>query len=491
MSRGMNRRQFLYGTGKLAIALPFLESLAPREALAQAMNPPKRFIAVMAPNGYHEPVYYPSVAADTRFSDNIFTKQLSTIQGPLSESFGTAFDSLRPKMNILRGLDIAGAFGHTPISGLCSARRMTNGDNAPIDPVGNSRSLDVVLGLSQKFYGTQPKFKALRGIEPGGTPMSIDKDSSGKTIQIPYVMWPYDLFQQVFAGANITPNEAAALASKRSTIGDMLLNSYKNLLTNRRISSTDKNVVSNFVGQLQELNQKVVATPLSCSTPSIAKASNVYYDYLPESEQLALAQQFIDIMIAAMSCDLTRVSVLSLGNDNYRHGVSHEDFSDRASQLRFNGILQKYQIPIVKAFATKLDAIQESNGKSMLDNSLLFWGMEQSAGNAHCSVSMPAVTFGSMNGAIRTGHYVDYRQRQLKYYAGRSDIFPAFGSESYNQLMNTIFQGMGVPPSEYEQYGDGGGFGSFDTNTVMEYLRGEYDSLRAKRKSTLPFISLV
>jgi Protein of unknown function (DUF1552) len=491
VSRPMNRRQFLYSTGRLAIALPFLESLAPQMAFGQAMSPAKRFVAVMAPNGYHEPVYYPSVAADQKFSEHIFTKQLTSIQGPLSESFGTSFDALRPKMNILRGLDIAGAFGHTPISGLCSARRITNGDNAPIDPVGNSRSLDVVLSASKSFYQTQPRFKALRGIESGGTPMSIDRDSSGKTIQIPYTLWPYDMFQQVFAGSGITPNEAAALASKKATIGDLVLNSYKTLMNNKRISTSDKTVVSNFVGQLQELNQKVVATPLSCSTPSIAKASSDYYGLLPESEQLALAHQFIDIMITAMSCDLTRICILSLGNDNYRHGVSHENYLDRESQLRFNGILQKYQAPIVKAFATKMDAIQESNGKSMLDNSVLFWGMEQSAGNAHCAVSMPAVTFGSMGGAIRTGYYVDYRQRDLKYYAGRSDIFPGFGSETYNQLMNTFFRGFGLSPTDYEQYGDGGGFGSFDTNSVMEYLRGEYDSLRAKRKNTLPFISLV
>ena len=87
---------------------------------------------------------------------------------------------------------------------------------------------------------------------------------------------------------------------------------------------------------------------------------------------------------------------------------------------------------------------------------------------------------------------MDYRQRPLKYYAERADIYPGFGSETYNQLLNTFFQGLGVPPSEYEVYGDGGGFGSFDiSKAAYQYLRGEYDILVGKRNKTLPFISLV
>ena len=494
--RPLNRRQFLNGSGGFTLALPFLESLSTPLAIAQSMAPVKRFVSIIAPNGYHEPVYYPTVAADIKFAENIFYKQLANISGPMSECLGTTFDPLRAKMNILRGLDIAGAFGHTPVAALASARRVIGGDSSPIDPPGNCRSLDVVLGLSKTFYPTAPKFKALRAMEPGATLYSIDKDAAGNTIQIPYTLWPYDMFQQVFGGSTpSTPTGVQTLNSKKALIGDLVLNDYKSLLTNPRLSAADRNIASNFVDQLQELNKKIIGTPtpapVTCSTPNIAKQSVGYYSELSESEKETLTKQFVDIMMAAFSCDLTRVGIISLGNDNHRHDTSHEDYNNRTNNLHFVDIMKKYQNNIVKEFATRMNSVVESNGKTMLDNSLLFWGMEQSAGNAHCAVSMPAITFGGLSGAIKTGYYMDYRQRPSKYYASRSDIFPAFGSETYNQLMNTFFKGFGLAANEYEQYGDGGGFGTFDTNSEMQYLNGEYDSLKAKRKNTLPFISQV
>ena len=46
----LNRRTFLRGAG-LSLALPWLESLAPRGAQAQAMGVPKRFVPIFFPCG--------------------------------------------------------------------------------------------------------------------------------------------------------------------------------------------------------------------------------------------------------------------------------------------------------------------------------------------------------------------------------------------------------------------------------------------------------
>src|SRR6188768_3565957 len=51
MHQGFSRRLFLGGAAAM-VALPFFESLVPREARGQAAGAPKRFLAYFAPNGF-------------------------------------------------------------------------------------------------------------------------------------------------------------------------------------------------------------------------------------------------------------------------------------------------------------------------------------------------------------------------------------------------------------------------------------------------------
>src|SRR5262245_56608562 len=46
-----SRRLFLGGAASM-VALPFFESLAPRDAHGHASGPPKRFLGYLAPNGF-------------------------------------------------------------------------------------------------------------------------------------------------------------------------------------------------------------------------------------------------------------------------------------------------------------------------------------------------------------------------------------------------------------------------------------------------------
>ena len=50
MNRLINRRTVLRGAG-VALTLPWLASLAPRAASAQAVSYPKRFLPIFFPNG--------------------------------------------------------------------------------------------------------------------------------------------------------------------------------------------------------------------------------------------------------------------------------------------------------------------------------------------------------------------------------------------------------------------------------------------------------
>ena len=56
----------------------------------------------------------------------------------------------------------------------------------------------------------------------------------------------------------------------------------------------------------------------------------------------------------------------------------------------------------------KLKAIDEGNGKSLLDNMLFFWTNELGEGGKHTYVNVPMVLAGSCGGQLPTGRYLDY-----------------------------------------------------------------------------------
>ena len=59
----------------------------------------------------------------------------------------------------------------------------------------------------------------------------------------------------------------------------------------------------------------------------------------------------------------------------------------------------------------RLKAIDEGNGKSLLDNMLFFWTNELGEGGKHTYVNVPMVLAGSCGGQLPTGRYLDYLGR--------------------------------------------------------------------------------
>jgi len=64
---------------------------------------------------------------------------------------------------------------------------------------------------------------------------------------------------------------------------------------------------------------------------------------------------------------------------------------------------------------------------------------------SHSSISIPAVTFGSAGGTLRTGSYCDYRNQN------GSSVENDRPGLTYQQFWGTVLQSMGVPRSEYQE----------------------------------------
>jgi hypothetical protein len=109
---------------------------------------------------------------------------------------------------------------------------------------------------------------------------------------------------------------------------------------------------------------------------------------------------------------------------NY-HGAQHGDSSEFATIIHWNA--QR-----VNEMATKLDALKEADGKSVLDNTVLMMMSGMNGGN-HDGLDLPIAFLGSGGGVIRQNQYINGGGKNLadlhltiinKVYGG---TLPAFG----------------------------------------------------------------
>ncbi len=124
----------------------------------------------------------------------------------------------------------------------------------------------------------------------------------------------------------------------------------------------------------------------------------------------------------------------------------------------------------------KLDRIQDVDGKTVLDNTLIVVMSENST--PHSNKGQPMLTIGSAGGAIKTGKMFDYRHSRVA--CARRGEYAVFAGIPMNCFFNTVLQSFGVPPSHYEkprsgvyQYGGYGAVASTESPKINEFFKVE------------------
>jgi hypothetical protein len=171
------------------------------------------------------------------------------------------------------------------------------------------------------------------------------------------------------------------------------------------------------------------------------------------------------ILAVAINCGATRVVTFQIDENNqaltftpraaqgedWHNNVAHTAATSSDAQDRIKQFNHVFFSRVYLDLVTRLDALADGFGQTVLDHSLVAWGQE-SGQVTHWAFSMPVVTAGSAGGAIKTGSYCDYRNLSYRW-GGDSGT----GNESslvwtgllYNQWLSTVMLSMGVPESEW------------------------------------------
>lgn len=423
-----SRRAFLRGAG-VTMALPLLPSLLPRSAWAQDAEPPTRMLFWYVPCGIHMANWKPT-ATGTGYD-------LPTILQPLAP--------IQDKVSVLTGLSIMGGKDNRPGD---HARGTGAFLTCRVPQYTDDASNDLGISVDQvaaQAVGDQTLFPSLQfGLEGGassgtcdsGYPCAYQRNISwaDKRTPLPKVHDPKSAFDRLFSGLDgLDAESAERRRALRLSVLDAVMEDANRL--KGRMGATDKAKLDQYLTGVREVETRVESLHETVCEP-------------PDSPERGLqtveeAAAFSGIMAAAFQCDLTRIMTYMFANggsgrnhtwldggDGNHHGLSHHQ-GDPAQHARLT-VINRWEVEVFSRFLQRLDGITESDGSTVLDNSMIVFGSEISDGNRHNHDDMPMLLAGGGRGTFGQGQHAVYSDRE-----------PA--ANLYIRMLN----GMGVPATSF------------------------------------------
>ena len=440
-----SRRRFLGGAAGL-VALPWLESLAPRVAGAHSAIP-KRFVAFYVPNGIRMDAWTPT----TTGTDYALTPILSPLK------------SVRQKVLVLSGLANAPARPDGPgdhaagTAGFLTCRHVVKTDGAGIR---NGISVDQVAAQS---VGRATRIASLQyGIDSGAGVGNCDSGYSCAYVRniswaseaqpLPKLTSPEAAFSSLFDGADRKLSAAQRVRRRRdrSSVLDYVRGEAQSL--SGAVSASDRVKLDEYLTGVRELERRVQgADSFVCAAPSEPPADLPYPDHV---------RLMLDLTVLALKCDATRIVSFMLGNGGStrsydflgvqggHHDISHHQ--KRTENLDKLQVIDTWEVAQFAYLLQRMDSIQEEDG-TLLDHSAVFFSSEIEDGDTHSHYNLPVLIGGGLGGTLPTGAHL-----RAPYNAPLGGLFL------------TLLAGLGAPAAHFGDDGSGPlALGSDHPETVM------------------------
>lgn len=394
-SRRLSRRAVLRAAG-VSLALPWLEIMQPRGAIAATVRPPRRFVTFFQPNGV-----FPA-AWDVTGVGRDFT--LSPILEPLAP--------FRDRMTVLSGLDSCGK-GHVKLTGAfltgTAIERGLNG--VSVDQViasqcgGKTRFASVELG-------TEPPRQGMAGEDPIALANTVSW--STPTRRVSPEISPRAAFDRLFRDPS-SPEARREAADQRSVV-DLVLAEARTL--QRQASGRDRQKIEEYLDGVRAVERQIERTLnpaprewLPPSDPVLQRPSAG----IPASKAEHMGIM-LDLLVLALQTDTTRVATFMSahgfsrqnftfleGVKNDHHGMSHHKF-DPALVTEYTAVCVWYAEQ-VRGMLERMARVDEGDG-TLLDNSVILYGSAMKDGNGHIKQDLPLVLLGGGQGRLAGGRHL-------------------------------------------------------------------------------------
>lgn len=398
----MNRRKFLGGAGAM-IALPVLASLRSRVARGADPGVPRRFVGFYLPCGVVMSNWTPAAEG---------ANWTSPILAPLQ--------TYKDKVLVLTGVDNKpgrsdGGGDHA--SGTGSFLTGVHVKKTAGADIANGVSIDQLL--AKKISEGLPLPSLELGTDGGSSVGDCDTGYScayaqniawaGPASPLPKQSNPTAVFDRLFAGYNPDATAAEIMRRKvyRTSVLDGALDDATSLRT--KLGRTDQAKLDEYLNAVRELETRI-AKPVKVCKPGARPPSGLSF--------AQRSRAMIDLIAIAFECDLTRVVTFMLGNAGSgavhsqigitegHHELSHH--MGNTTNLSKLTQIATWEMGELAYLLGKLKAIDDGNGVTALDNSIVFCSSEIEDGDAHRHTNLPIVVAGGGGGSIATGVHRRY-----------------------------------------------------------------------------------
>lgn len=395
----ISRRMMLTASG-VAIALPVLPSLLPRDARAGG-GAIKRFVALFFPNG------------------STMRQDWSLSGSGTGYTMGEAHVSLEPlrdKLSMFKNLN--GDYGGAPDHSRGTASFLTGA------PISDMTTPQVDLSIDQAIADAIDPPTTIRSLHLGPTPYASGppSDTGWPSGYNTYISWssptapnaPLESAQVAFDQVYVPPDADPALAAKRLRMRQSILDhTIEQIDTiDARLGSDDKQKLDEYLTAVREVEMglQVDPPPPSCGDGSVAPG-----DGLAFAEH---TKAMLDVIVLALRCDSTRIITYSMdygfGNKDFtflgngsckHHNLSHSGNTPDIV-TKHKGIVRWYMDQIAY-FLGALDGFDDGTGATLLDDSVIYIGSDVGDGWAHAHGDLTAMIAGGGAGALNPGRLID------------------------------------------------------------------------------------
>lgn len=415
-TKSVERRRFLRGLGAL-VALPTLESLNTQKLYADSTTlgvtktgSPLRMAFVSFPNGVNLKTWRPSGTGHD------FT---------LGESMAPLAD-LQTKLQVFTGFehDMASAHGDGSGSHARASACFLTGVH-PLKTAGanirNGISVDQLAAqkighltrLASLELGTEKTRRS--GYCDNGYSCAYQYNASWASESLPMAPEPdpRQVFERLFGSEDGAERQQHFLLrqQQRRSLIDFVLEDVRSL--NPQLGANDRRKLDEYLVSVRAVEQQIEkAERFDLPDPTLEKPSGV-----PKSHSEHIRIMF-DLLALAFQTDSTRVATFPLAHEGSNlsfneidipeghHHLSHHQGME--AKLAKVARIDRFYMEQMAYFLKKIDSMRDSDGKTVLDNSMILYGCAISDGDDHNNDDLPIILAGCGGESLNSGRHVKF-----------------------------------------------------------------------------------
>lgn len=382
---GLDRRQFLR-SGSAVLALPFLEALAPRTPKGSPEIPSRRMVCIMTNTGM--------------IAENFFPKE--TGRDYAASRYLTHLEAVRGRYSVMNGLSHPDNSG-----GHVVEKSFLTGARFPSSAVfKNSISVDQLAAESLGHHTRFPYLALGVNGQHDGL-LSVSRDG----VFIPPELSPAKVYQRLFTPDTATESERRLreIGQRMSTL-DFVNEKAKRL--SRDLGAEDRARFDQYLTSVRELEQRLEQARVWQKREKPRVSAPAPQDILDNTQDVDRARLMYDMALLALQSDSTRIITLYLnplevtvkvpGVSDRTHTLTHH--GNEPEKLAQLANVEEAGMKNLGRFLAGVAAVNEG-GRSLLDDTAVFFGSNMSNGSNHSNVNLPILLAG---GRFRHGHHLRY-----------------------------------------------------------------------------------